>query len=141
MNSILRKLMYPLVAAASLAALDAAATDVTLVNQMGDTIHPWYRSNCWNLSLVTPDPTTGWVFFGGVGGHGQFTWTAFEGLLQPGCKKPKVEFTFTLDLNVPALHPAGRVHTRVDFDDAVDTITVVADPKLQKGDGDDDQDD
>src|ERR1700754_4397423 len=100
MNTMLKRVLYPVIAAATLTALDAAATDVALVNHDGNTIHPWFRSNCWNPALITiTDPATGWVFFGGVNGNGQFTWTAFETLLVPGCKKPKVEFTFTMDFN------------------------------------------
>ena len=145
MKSMLRKVMYPLFAAASLAALDAGATDITLVNQSSAVIHPWYRSPCWDPTLITgADPATGWVFFGGVNAHGQFTWTAFETLLTAACqnkKNPKVEFTFTTDLTTPPLHPARGKHVRIDFGDPVDTITVVDNPTIQPGDGDNDDDD
>ena len=69
------------------AAMQAQAADITVVNRTSPVIHPYYRSNCWDTSMVNVKPNE-WAFFGGIRGNDQFTWPAFDGLLKAGCKKP-----------------------------------------------------
>jgi hypothetical protein len=90
-------------AAASLAA--QASGNVVVVNETDNAIHPFFRSNCWGIT-VSPG-TNGWVFFGGIGPRGQFGWD-FTTIVDPTCKKPVVEFTYTIDPDVsqPAKHPS-----------------------------------
>ncbi len=72
-----------------------AAGDMQVVNGSSTVIHPYFKSNCWNPEFIgTPEPGT-WVFFGGIGPHGQFTWE-FNLFLRPNCKNPVVKFTYSL---------------------------------------------
>jgi hypothetical protein len=99
-----------LLGAASLVA--QAGGNVVVVNETDSAIHPFFRYNCW-ATPMSADPN-GWVFFGGIGARGQFGWD-FNLLTDPNCKKPKLEFTFTVDpdLGPPANHPA--VHQKLQF--------------------------
>jgi hypothetical protein len=92
-----RRLTIALGAAMTLAAGAAQAIgDIQVVNGSSSLIHPYFKSNCWNPEFVaTPDPGT-WVFFGGIGAHGQFTWNDFYLLLDPKCKNAVVKFTYAL---------------------------------------------
>jgi hypothetical protein len=139
MKMILSRGMLVVAACLGLTALNASATDVTLVNQDGNTIHPYFKSNCWDPAQITgADPVTGWVFFGGVNAHGQFTWTQFQSLLLATCKHPRVKFTFVLDGETPGKHVPRNLRTTIDLSDPVFTITVVDNPVIQPGDSDDD---
>jgi hypothetical protein len=102
---------YALVKAAAAAALVAASLsaqasgNIVVVNETDSAIHPFFRSNCWSIPLTIG--ANGWVFFGGIGPRGQFAWD-FKPSIDPNCKNPVVEFTYSIDPDVsqPAKHPA-----------------------------------
>jgi hypothetical protein len=94
-------------AAAALAAASLgvqASGNIVAVNETDAAIHPFFRSNCWALPM-TPG-ANGWVFFGGIAPRSQFGWD-FQGLVDPACKNPRVEYTYTVDPDFaqPAAHP------------------------------------
>jgi hypothetical protein len=126
-------------------AVQAQAADITVVNQSSTLIHPYYRSNCWDTSVINGKPGE-WVFFGGILGNSQFTWPQFELLLKAKCKSPKVSFTFALDGEAPPTGN-GTKHrtTKLDFDATVPLyeITIAGVPQIvdvtpadDDGDGD-----
>jgi hypothetical protein len=107
--------------------LEAQATDITVVDSSSFPIHPYFKSNCWSadMKVNNPDPKQ-WVFFGGIGSMSQFTWSPFEGLLNPKCRNPKVSFTFVLD-GEPAPtpgHVAKDRKVKLDFDTTVPVYTI-----------------
>jgi hypothetical protein len=113
--------------ALSEASLEAQATDVTVIDSSSSLIHPYFKSNCWSAAMKAnnPDPKQ-WVFFGGIGARGQFTWSPFVDLLNPKCKHPKVSFTYVLDGEappVPGQVPKAR-KTSIDFDPTVPVYTI-----------------
>ena len=125
-------------------AVQAQATDVTVVNRVPATIHPYFRTKCWAVPPAV-DPN-GWRFAGGILGNSQFTWDAFEGQLRANCKHPVLRFTFAMDGEAP---PTGRgIKERVTKMEIgsvpVFTITLGNVPEIvdvtpdDDGDGDDD---
>lgn len=133
MKSIART-MLAAAAVLGVAAFDASATDITVVNAGANGIHPYFRSNCWAPGLVTPD-ANGWVNFGGIGPHSQFTWDSFQLLIDPSCTRPRLDFAYS-DASyaspAPDKNPRADRIVRMDFTKlgASKTITLV-DP-LQK---------
>ena len=128
MNSIART-MLAAATVLGVAAFDASATDITVVNAGANGIHPYFRSNCWAAGVVTPD-ANGWVYFGGIGPHNQFTWGSFELLIDPSCPRPRLDFAYT-DASYASTGPdknprADRI-VRMDFTKlgASKTITLV----------------
>ena len=108
------------------AGLEAQAADITVIDTSSSLIHPYFRSNCWDPAQVaTPDAKT-WIFFGTIGGRGRFTWPAFEGLLNPKCKHPKVHFTYALDGEAPPVMGSVMKDRKVDldFDPTVPVYTI-----------------
>ena len=141
MNSIARS-MLAAAAVLGIAAFDASATDITVVNASSNGIHPYFRSNCWATGVVTPD-ANGWVNFGGIGAHGQFTWSSFELLMDPGCARPRLDFAYS-DASyaspAPEKNPRQDLMVRMDFTKlgASKTITLVSPlPKVLDDDHDD----
>ena len=101
-------------------ALEAQATDLGVANQLGQVTHPYFRSSCWvdgfNGGTVKPKD---WVFFGGIGPGGEFTWT-FSDMLDPKCRHPIVHYTFTLDGEAPPTGKGLRERTtRIEWDSTV----------------------
>jgi hypothetical protein len=142
MNTIARS-MLAAAAALGLAAFDASATDITVVNASANGIHPYFRSNCWMAGVVTTD-ANGWANFGGIGAHGQFTWSTFETLLDPSCAHPRLDFAYS-DASyaspAPPKNPRADRILRMDFSKlgASQTITLVNPlPTILDGDHDDD---
>lgn len=108
------------------AALTAQAADITVVNTSSTSIHPYFRSNCWNPAIASARPNE-WVFFGAIGAHSQFTWPAFEQLLDPGCRHPVVRYTYALDGEAaPTGHGQRERTVKLMFDAAepVYTLTI-----------------
>ena len=99
MKSTLKGLALILATGLAAVSIPAAATDIRLVNLSNVQVHPYFRSSCF----AAPTPRNQWVFFGGVGAYSQFTWTQFEMLMDPTCKKPTVEFTYNVDGMMPPL--------------------------------------
>jgi hypothetical protein len=92
--------MLALIAIPSLiSAVEAKAADILVVNSSPVLIHPYFKANCWNG--IDRPKTDEWVYFGAIGQYSQFTWPAFEALLDPKCKKPFVKFAFTTDGEPP----------------------------------------
>jgi len=106
--------------------LEAQAADITVIDGSSSLIHPYFKSNCWDPSLISAPSPNAWVFFGGIGAHSQFTWPAFEGLLKAKCKNPKVHFTYVLDGEAPPV--VGQVKksrkVNLDFDASVPVYTI-----------------
>jgi hypothetical protein len=131
------------------AGLTAQAADLTVVDRSSSAIQPYFKSNCWSAAMKAnnPDPRQ-WVFFGGIGARGQFTWT-FQDLLDPKCKHPKVSFTYALNgesAPTPGHVAKGR-KTTLDWDSTVPVYTITVDdvplitsvtPSDDDHDGDDD---
>jgi hypothetical protein len=111
-KTALNALCIAIAAGLSLTSFQADATDIRASNLSSFDIHPWFRSNCF----AAPTPRNVWNNFGGIGRFSQFTWPQFEVLLDPACKHPVVEFTYTVNNMLPPLDslPAGLA-SRVKF--------------------------
>src|ERR1017187_7676321 len=128
-------------------AIEAQAADITVIDQTSYLIHPYFRSNCWNTSMVNGQPGE-WVFFGGILSGTQFTWPQFELLLKAKCKNPIVRFTFALDGEAPPTgHAMKERTTKLEFDATVPVYTItlgnlpeIVGVKPADTDGDDDAD-
>jgi hypothetical protein len=111
MKAITVKLASAMLASLALASSQAqAGGDVVVVNETDQGIHPWFRYNCWGPIFADPKPT-GWVFFGGIGARGQFGWDFSDPFItDPACRKPKLEFTYTVapDVSTPPDRPQVR---------------------------------
>jgi hypothetical protein len=141
-----RSLQIALAAAAFAATLGTssqalAAGDIAFINPSSTFLHPYFRSNCWSPAFGAVPNADGWVFFGGVLAHSQFTWTAFQDILDPACKKPKIDFAYSMDGTPPPAHPARNKIEKIRFNPLVDyVITVVDNPVIQRPADEDDDD-
>jgi len=122
-----RKLKLSLVALglAAFGAVEAQATDLTVLNHTWQVTHPYFRSNCWVAGFNGGGiKAKDWVFFGGIGSGNQFTWQ-FSDLLNPNCRHPIVHYTFALDGEAPPVGKALRERTtRIEFDTSVPVYTI-----------------
>jgi hypothetical protein len=117
---------------AAAAALQAQAADITVVNWSVQETHPYFRSNCWNPAFNSAKADE-WVDFGTIRGFQQFTWPAFEQLLDPRCKHPIVRYSYTLDGEDAPTGHGMRERTATLFFDAtvpVYTLTITEVPEL-----------
>lgn len=100
MKASMKTAVSGILAALALASFEAdAGGNIRVVNLSNTQVHPWFRSNCFS----PPTAAGTWIFFGGINAYGSFEWEFASGLIDPACKKPKVEFTYTVDGMLPPL--------------------------------------
>ncbi len=106
-------------------AVQAQAADITAVNRTFAVYHPYFRSNCWDTSIINGKPSE-WLFFGGILGNDQFT---LDGEAPPtghGMKERVTKLEF--DATVPV------------YTITVGNVPEIVDVTPADSDGDDDAD-
>jgi hypothetical protein len=125
MNTNTKAVLAAAIATLGLAAGTVQAADtITVRNSSFELIHPYFKSNCWvdGFNGGNDGPNV-WVFFGGIGGGNQFTWSDFSTLLDPNCKHPVIRFVGVRDGD-PAPTSGHERHTATINYDATKDFTI-----------------
>ena len=132
MNS-LKRTAIALAATMSFAAGSAlAAGDIRVDNNSSRTIHPYFKSNCWNPAFL--DSKAGeWVFFGGINARSSFNWNEFHLLLDPACRNPIVKFTCNLGGEETPHQTLVERTVLLQYDALGNTLITLGDEVVVKG--------